>query len=88
MITQAKLDTIRILYCAPDTLSLWGIPYQMREGQAPRDIYERFRGDWIWLGTPGWFGTMTEREIVIVKASLNVVKDNIPQNPHEWTLIR
>lgn len=30
---------IRVLYRAADTLTLWGIPYEMREGQAPRDLW-------------------------------------------------
>lgn len=88
MITQAKLDTIRVLYTAPDTLSLWGIPYKMREGQNPKDIREDYRGDWLWLGTPGWFGAMTSEEILLVRAFLDKFKADIPQNPHEWTKIR
>lgn len=87
-ITQAALDTIRVLYTAPETLSLYGIPYQMRPGQAPRDIGVGWRSDWIWLGSPGWFGSMTVDEIALVKAFLHRVAIDIPQNPHEWTKIR
>lgn len=87
-ITSQLLDTIRVLYAMPDTLSLYGIPYQMRPGQAPRDIFEKFRHEWIWLGSPGWFGSMTKAEISLVREFLTTFKNDIPQNPHEWTKIR
>ena len=31
-ITQEVLDSIRVLYCAPETLAIYGIPYWMRDG--------------------------------------------------------
>lgn len=42
--TPENLAQIRVLYRQPDTLALWGIPYDMRAdvGQQPRDI-ERAR---------------------------------------------
>ena len=33
-----RLRDIRVLYREPDTLTLWGIPYEMRPGQQPSDI--------------------------------------------------
>jgi hypothetical protein len=33
------LSTIRILWRQPDTMTLWGVPYLMREGQQPGDIW-------------------------------------------------
>lgn len=65
-----RLKTVRVLWRQPDTLALWGVPYDMREGQSPYDLWKRevlLRGsnvplpvwtlpDWIWLGSPGWWG--------------------------------
>lgn len=39
-ITPEVLANLKVLYRSPDTLTLYGIPYEMREGQSPRDIYE------------------------------------------------
>lgn len=41
MVTPATLASIRVLYRQPDTMGLWGIPYDMREGQSPRDLLPR-----------------------------------------------
>ena len=55
-IDQAKLDKIVILFRQPDTLSLWGIPYMMREGgQQPGDLW-RARRDYV-APKPGWYGS-------------------------------
>lgn len=35
-----NLNTIRVLWRQPDLMSLWGIPYAMRPGQSPRDLWE------------------------------------------------
>lgn len=37
---MTNLDTIVILYRRPDTLTLYGIPYDMRPGQSPKDIWD------------------------------------------------
>lgn len=34
------LSKIRVLFRAPDTLDLWGVPYDMRPGQSPRDLWQ------------------------------------------------
>ena len=39
------LSSIRVLYRQPDTLSLWGIPYDLRPGQSPRDLWNAPRPD-------------------------------------------
>jgi hypothetical protein len=43
--------------------------------------------DWIWLGSPGWYGALTHDEIVLVKAFVDKhrVTDSIPTYPNEWT---
>lgn len=38
-ITNVLLATIRVLWRRADTMELWGIPYDMRPGQSPRDLY-------------------------------------------------
>jgi len=37
-ISNAQLDTIVYIYRAPN-LELWGIPYELREGQSPTDLW-------------------------------------------------
>lgn len=38
-----KLAEVRVLWRQPDTLALWGIPYDMREGQSPNDLARAHR---------------------------------------------
>lgn len=42
--------------------------------------------DWVWLGTPGWFGSMSREEIDLVKAFIERLKsaDELPGWPGEW----
>ena len=35
-----RLSSVRILFRAPETLALWGIPYELRPGQSPRDLWD------------------------------------------------
>lgn len=88
--TPENLAKVRVLYRQDDTLSLWGIPYEMRAdcNQSPRNIDKHWRGDWIWLGTPGWYGDMNADEKQLVKDFLTAHKDDEPQNPHEWCTLR
>lgn len=42
--------------------AFWLIPYAMRPGQSPAHIsvhwrYDAKSGPWIWMGSPGWWGT-------------------------------
>lgn len=85
--TPENLAKIKVLFRTSDTLILWGICYEMRAdvGQAPRDIAEDLRGDWIYLGQPGWFGSMTRDEVDATKAFLAEHADEIPEGPNEWT---
>lgn len=81
------LSSIRVLYRAPDTLCLYGIPYKMRPGQSPRDIWgyrDHPEHGWIWLGSCGWFGDMSKERQAEVKAFLRAHHDEIPQWPFEW----
>ena len=111
MITPETLATIRVLYRAPDTLALYGIPYYMRPGQSPRHLWESNsipdtiataqgwygrtisspgpRADWIWLGSPGWWGHLSEAEQKTIAAWLAPLRalDVIPSGPCEWSEI-
>lgn len=105
------LSKIRVLWRQSDTMSLWGIPYEMRTevGQSPRDIVkaewpskrpwthgkappEKSSGqvpsDWIWLGSPGWWGSMTPEEIAATEAFLaSLPAGLIPEWPNEFVSI-
>lgn len=89
------LHTIRILFRAPDTLRLYGIPYEMRKdvGQEPRHLWQaaqRRADDMHKLrpGTPvgpnptaGWiFIGEDEPDNRAWLAAL----DDVPQHPYEW----
>lgn len=82
---------IRVLWRRPETLCLIGIPYEMRPGQSPNDLWRaaheegprsRIR-DWVWLGSPGWWGSKTREEIEWIKQFLDAVED-VPSGPGEW----
>lgn len=84
------LWTIVILYRQPDTMSLYGIPYGMRAdvGQQPRDLDRPERRDgWIWLGTPGWWGSMSPGRQRAVQAYLEPLQGIIPTGPAEWDYV-
>jgi hypothetical protein len=49
-----NLASIRVLWRQPDTMSLWGIPHDMRPGQQPYDLWKASR-DWK-SPRPGWLG--------------------------------
>ena len=99
----STLRIIRTLFRAPESLALYGIPYLMRDmpngrPQSPRDLYCRRLGDgsmeivgpksdWIWLGTPGWFGHYNEKQIGEIKAFLKIHHDSVPSNPYEWSVL-
>lgn len=57
-----------------DTMSLWG---------------ERADGSRVWLGSPGWWGSMTRAEREEVQAFLAPLRalDAVPTHPGEWALL-
>lgn len=102
ILTQEVLSTIKVLWRAPDHLALYGIPYELRPGQSPRDLWRAYHeweapkpghygskrislDDWVYLGNPGWFGTMTRPEIQLVEEFLAAHKQEVPGNPYEWS---
>jgi len=108
--SMTTLGSIQVIWRRPDTMELWGIPYPMRPGQSPRDLYEGrkipdtiraaqgwrgamisapgVREDWIYLGAPGWWGSLTEENQRAVTSWLDLVTDGhprlLPQGPGEW----
>lgn len=100
---ETPLSSIKVLFMAPDTLTLWGIPYEMRPGQQPGDLFRAHRdyvppkpghygskridlSDWVYLGEPGWFGSMSAERRAEVEAFLaSIPKDAKPHGPYEWT---
>jgi hypothetical protein len=91
--TLRELASVEVLWRQPDTLALWGIPYGMRAGQAPYDIWRARRdgparvgvSDWIWLGQPGWWGDLSRERRAAVEAYLAALDpDVIPGGPCEW----
>ena len=103
-----KLAAIKVLWLQPDHLSLWGIPYRMRDdvGQTPNHLRRAYDewvqppygtfgskrvdlSDWIWLGSPGWWGNLSKADRAVIEAWLAQphVKASIPQGPGEWSYI-
>lgn len=85
-----KLATVRVLWRAPDTLDLWGIPYEMREGQTPYDLFKSRvanHADWIWLGQPGWWGHLSGIEQTVIKAFLEKHAEHVPRNPPDFSTL-
>jgi hypothetical protein len=76
-----------VIWCEPFTMFLWGLPYELRVGQSPRDICERARGDWMYLGD-GFGGCMrhcSEEERQLVAKFLHKIgRVNLPSMPCEF----
>jgi len=89
MPTPENLATIQALYRAPDSLTLYGIPYKLREDQSPRNLAEMYREDWIYLGEPGWYGNMSDAQQRMVEEWLAPHRRAgvVPGGPHEWSYI-
>ena len=106
--TKADLDRIVVLWRKPDCLSLYGIPYAMREGcgQTPKHLWDArdadYRrspldttrrvtlDDWIWLGSPGWWGSMLPEERTAVEVWLAPLYtlDLVPRNVCDFIDLR
>lgn len=97
-----KLAGIRVLWRAPDTLTLWGLPYDLRPGQTPYDLFKASQkphpthpergfltsiADWVWLGQPGWWGHLDKPSQEMVEKFLEKHRDNIPSNPPEYAYL-
>jgi len=99
---EVDLSKIRVLY-RDVNMQLWGIPYDMREGQSPRDLqraYEqyvpprpghygskRIELGWTWLGSPGWWGSMSKARRAEVEDFLAWFKDAVPSGFYEFSVL-
>jgi len=84
------LASIRVLYLRPDSLCLYGIPYDMRPGQSPRDIVkykDHPQHGWIWLGSCGSYAGLFAERVAEIEAFLAAWKEYIPENPHEFCVL-
>jgi hypothetical protein len=89
MSLKQKLKNIRVLWRQSDTMSLWGIPYHMTGVAEPNDLFRnRNTAEWIWLGTPGWYGEYTGPEIAMIKQTISDLGEAVPQHPGEWSDIQ
>ena len=59
-----------------------GIPYEMRPGQQPRDILGR--DNWVWLGSPGWYGSMSADQRAIAVDFMNKYKNEMTWYEGAW----
>jgi hypothetical protein len=41
--------------------------------------------DWIWLGSPGWWGGLSNRSIAETKDFLEEYREYVPRGPYEWS---
>jgi hypothetical protein len=97
--TASGVAGIRVLWRQPDTMALWGVPYALREGQSPRDLVRaewpgrkgagEVPGDWLWLGSPGWWGSMAPDAVAAVRAFLAPLEAEglVPGGPSEWEVV-
>lgn len=78
------LSSIKTIY-RDANLALWGIPYRMRSevGQQPRDL-DRARNTkgWVYLGSPGWWGTISREDQAAIKEWLAGI--DVPGSWYEW----
>lgn len=81
------LSDIQVLFRAPESLGLYGIRYRMRPGQSPGQIWKASGrscpSDWVWLGSPGWYGHLSSDAQKEIAAFLSSVED-IPMNAYDW----
>jgi hypothetical protein len=87
--TPKNLASIIVLYRRPDTLALYGLPYELRHniGQEPRHLWRSYGPPdaWIYLGSPGWWGEISSDGQAAVKAYLRTL--HTPDDPGEWCYV-
>lgn len=87
-ITPERLSALRYLWL-DDNLALWGLAETLRPGQSPRDLcqgYGRPLPDWLWLCSPGWFGSYCKTEVETLQEWLEPLEQAgiVPEWPGEW----
>lgn len=82
--SSIDLNSIKTIY-RDANLALWGIPYKMRSevGQQPRDL-DRARNTkgWVYLGSPGWWGTISREDQAAIKEWFAGI--DVPGSWYEW----
>lgn len=82
-----NLSNIRVLY-RDVNCQLYGLPYDLRPGQSPRDLQRAGKTQgWIWLGGGGWWGNMSEEDQRACQAFLSQHADVVPRNPYEYSTV-
>lgn len=78
-------SVIQVLY-RDDGLGLHGIPYHMRYEQHPRNVPHDLRGDWQFLGMPGWFSGVHKDDIPAIKIFIQETRraGALPTWHDEW----
>ena len=96
-LNKAQLDSIRVLWRGPaPRLVLWGIPYAMRPGQSPYDLWKAYHEEKDRLSRSGWYGreqTLNLNDWVPlepsyredIQAFLRKHAADVPQNHPEWS---
>ena len=75
-----------VLWRQPDTLTLWGIPHEMRPGQSPADLFAAMPFPrYGWYGTPGRVAGPREGWRIISASEAQSYGDAVPQAPGEWS---
>lgn len=79
----SDLKKIKVLFRdAQGSMALWGIPYDMKQGQSPSDLQRADNTkEWFYLGVPG-------AEPKEVLEFLESVKEYVPKRPGEWDEIK
>ena len=94
-VSSRDLAKVKTLYRHADTLALYAIPYDMRPGQSPRDLwystaFGRQPGqwpEWLYLGSPGWWGHLDADSQRTITAWLSALGNRVPEGPYEWTVL-
>lgn len=83
-----KLAGVKALFRQPDSLGLWGVPYEMRPRQQPGDLWRagNTKG-WVYLGHPGWWGSLERSDQEAIKAFLEPYERAglVPGSAYEWS---
>jgi hypothetical protein len=82
LLWKGKLRSIKTLYRKEHTLELWGIPQILAPGQHPRDLN---RKHWVYLGSPGWWGSLSLAKRETIEEFLGQHKGRVPMNPEEFS---
>jgi hypothetical protein len=89
-VTQEILDSFVYLWRENMTLALYGIPRELKHPGHFDAFPPEHRRDWVWLGTPGWYGDVDNREKNLIARYIARMESigALPEYPNEWTDVR